>query len=160
MDSGKVASPARAGLRRQAEGSFRDPSGVVDMLSNTTLKRTSALLALTMIAACSTPPDKISASDVSPLQYADYSCDQITREMNRVQRQLVQVTGAQQKYADNDAVAMGVGLVLFWPALFFLASDDQKEELARIKGEYEALQQSAIRQDCEVDPRARSARAD
>ncbi|MEA3643102.1 MAG: hypothetical protein VBE63_24640 [Lamprobacter sp.] len=43
---------------------------------------------------------------------------------------------------------MGVGLVLFWPALFFLAGDDQKEELSRLKGEYEALQQAAIRQDC------------
>jgi len=127
------------------------------MLSQTTLKRTSALLALAMIAGCSTPPDKISASYVSPMQYVDYSCDQITHEMNRVQRQLVQVTGAQQKHANNDAVAMGVGLVLFWPALFFLAGADQKEELARIKGEYEALQQAAIQQDCEADPRARRA---
>ncbi|MEA1051771.1 hypothetical protein U5801_18470 [Lamprobacter modestohalophilus] len=127
------------------------------MLSNTTLKRTSALLAFAMIAGCSTPPDKISASYVSPMQYSDYSCDQIKREMGRVQRQLAQVTGAQQKHADNDAVAMGVGLVLFWPALFFLAGDDQKEELSRIKGEYEALQQAAIQQNCEIAPEARRA---
>lgn len=39
---------------------------------------------------------------------------------------------------------MGVGLVLFWPALFFLAGDDQKEELARLKGEYEALEKASI----------------
>lgn len=58
--------------------------------------------------------------------------------------------GAQKKQADTDAVAMGVGLVLFWPALFFLAGDDQKEELARLKGEYEALQQAAIQKDCEI----------
>jgi hypothetical protein len=42
----------------------------------------------------------------------------------------------------------GVGLVVFWPALFFLAGDDQKEALARLKGEYEALQAAAIRKDC------------
>jgi hypothetical protein len=120
------------------------------MLSKTTLKHTSALLALAMVAGCSTPPDKISASYVSPMQCADSSCAQIKGEMGRVQRQLAQVTGAQQKHADNDAVAMGVGLVLFWPALFFLAGDDQKEELSRLKGEYEALQQAAIRQECDL----------
>lgn len=107
-----------------------------------------AMVALCLSAGCSTPPDKISASYVSPMQYSNYSCAQIKGEMGRVQRQLAQVTGAQQKHADNDAVAMGVGLVLFWPALFFLAGDDQKEELSRLKGEYEALQQASIRQEC------------
>ncbi|WP_207173472.1 hypothetical protein [Halochromatium glycolicum] len=107
-----------------------------------------AVLALGLIAGCATPPDKVSASYVSPMQYADYSCAQLNGELQRVQRQLVQVTGAQQKEANKDAVAMGVGLVVFWPALFFLAGDDQKEELARLKGEYEALQAAAIRKDC------------
>jgi len=52
---------------------------------------------------------------------------------------------------------MGVGLVLFWPALFFLAGEDKKEELARLKGDYEALQQAAIRQDCQLAPAQRDA---
>ncbi len=118
------------------------------MPAYTNLATLFAATALPLLAGCSTPPDKISASYVSPMQYADHSCSQLEAEMGRVQRRLVQVTGAQQKHADNDAVAMGVGLVIFWPALFFLAGDDQKEELARLKGEYEALQQAAIRQDC------------
>lgn len=127
------------------------------MLSNTTRKTTSAMLALMMLAGCATPPDKISASYVSPMEYADYSCTQIRSELRRVQRRVTQVTGAQKKQADNDAVAMGVGLVLFWPALFFLAGDDQQEELARLKGEYEALQQASIQKDCEVALEARGA---
>jgi len=127
------------------------------MLSKSVLKSTSALLTLAIVAGCATPPDKVSASYVSPMQYSDYSCTQIKGELRRVQRQLVQVTGAQQKHADNDAVAMGVGLVLFWPALFFLAGEDKKEELARLKGEYEALQQAAIRQDCQLAPAQRDA---
>jgi hypothetical protein len=127
------------------------------MLSKSLQKTTSVLSALMLVTGCSTPPAKISASYVSPMQYADYSCTQINGELQRVQRQLVQVTGAQQKQADNDAVAMGVGLVLFWPALFFLAGDDKKEEVARLKGEYEALQQAAIRQDCELAAQARRA---
>lgn len=34
---------------------------------------------------------------------------------------------------------MGVGLMLFWPALFSLAAGDEKAELARLKGEFEAM---------------------
>lgn len=108
-----------------------------------------AVVALALSAGCATPPDKVSAAYVSPMQYSAYSCGQIEGELRRVQRQLVQVTGAQQKEANKDAIAMGVGLVVFWPALFFLAGDDQKAELARLKGEYEALQSAAIRKDCD-----------
>lgn len=95
---------------------------------------------------------------VSPLQYSDYSCDQIKQELLRVNRRVVEVSGAQQKHADNDAVAMGVGLVLFWPALFFLASGDKKDELARLKGEYDALEQAAIQKNCIIASELREAR--
>ncbi|WP_200241917.1 hypothetical protein [Lamprobacter modestohalophilus] len=53
---------------------------------------------------------------------------------------------------------MGVGLVLFWPALFFLAGGDKKDELARLKGEYDALEQAAIQKDCMIASELRDAR--
>jgi len=53
---------------------------------------------------------------------------------------------------------MGVGLVLFWPALFFLAGSDKKDELARLKGEYDALEQAAIQKDCMIASELREAR--
>lgn len=44
---------------------------------------------------------------------------------------------------------MGVGLVVFWPALFFLGGTIRQEaEYARLKGEYDAVQQAAIEQKC------------
>lgn len=44
---------------------------------------------------------------------------------------------------------MGVGLLLFWPSLFFFATDnDQKDLIGRLKGELEALESVAIQQDC------------
>ncbi|HIF25512.1 MAG TPA: hypothetical protein EYQ41_05000 [Micavibrio sp.] len=45
---------------------------------------------------------------------------------------------------------LGVCLVLFWPALFFMMGDDQEEELASLKGQYDALEQAAIQKDCDV----------
>lgn len=102
------------------------------------------------LAACATTSDKVSASYVSPLQYQSYDCDQIRVEMLRVSSRVREVSGAQDRKAKNDAVAVGVGLVLFWPALFFLATDDQKEELGRLKGEYDALNQTAVQKKCPV----------
>ena len=112
-----------------------------------------------LVAACSTAPDKISANYVSPLQYQDYSCRQIGSELMRVNRKVIEVTGAQQDEADGDAGAMAVGLILFWPALFFLAGEDREHELANLKGEYEALETVAIQKDCDIADELRLAQA-
>jgi hypothetical protein len=68
--------------------------------------------------------------------------------MVRVNSQVRSISGEQQRKHTNDQIAMGVGLVLFWPALFFLATPDQKEELAQIKGDYDALQGVALQRHC------------
>ena len=109
-----------------------------------------SLTLIVMLAACASRPEDIKASYVSPLQYQDFSCRQIGKEVARVGRKLSEVSGAQDDTASDDGVAMGVGLVLFWPALFFIDSDDQKEEVARLKGEFNALEQIAIEKDCDV----------
>jgi hypothetical protein len=63
----------------------------------------------------------------------------------RVNTQLVEVSGIQNETATRDAVAMGVCLIVFWPALFFLAAgDDKKAGLTNLKGQYEALESTAI----------------
>jgi len=107
--------------------------------------------AAVMLMACSTSPDKISASYVSPIVYQSYSCDQLVMEMARIQRKVNEVTGAQQKESTKDKWAMGVGLVVFWPALFFLIGDDKKEELKQLKGEYEAVEQAMIQKNCKAE---------
>ena len=128
------------------------------MLSNKVQKRVSVVLLSTFLASCATPPEKVSATYVSPLQYSDYSCTQIKGELLRVNRKIIEITGVQQKEADKDAVAMGVGLILFWPALFFLIGDDKKDELGRLKGEYDALESIAIKKECDVAEELRKAR--
>lgn len=92
-----------------------------------------------MLAGCASTSDKISATYVSPLTYANYDCDQIRMELTRVSSKVQEVAGAQNKQAKNDQVAMGVGLVLFWPALFFLAGSDKKDELANLKGDRKSV---------------------
>ncbi|MDD9822056.1 MAG: hypothetical protein OXU98_04120 [Gammaproteobacteria bacterium] len=108
-----------------------------------------AVISSIAIVGCSSSPKNIDAVYVSPAVYASYDCDQITQEMTRVGRKISEVTGHQSDESGKDAAAMGVGLVLFWPALFFLAGgNDRAEELGRLKGELEALEVAAIQKKC------------
>lgn len=117
------------------------------------MKRAAVLLATaSMVSACASSPDNISASYISPAQYGTYDCAAVQQELVRVGARVNEVAGVQRRKAKNDQVAMGVGLVLFWPALFFLASGDKKEELGRLKGEHDALQQAAIQKGCVKAP--------
>ncbi|WP_332659897.1 hypothetical protein [Brevundimonas sp.] len=114
------------------------------------MKKTAAvaLCAALSLGACATHPNDISASYVSPMNYAHYTCPQLGEENRRVAAKVSELTANQRSRANNDTAAMTVGLVIFWPALFLLANGDQKEELSRLKGEYDAIDQAAIQKEC------------
>ena len=101
---------------------------------------------------CASSPDKIQTAYVSPLQYKDYDCEQISGELMRVSRRAGELQGNLQKTADNDTAQMAVGMVLFWPALFFLEGGDGAEatEYARLKGERDTLEKLGIERKCAI----------
>ena len=102
-----------------------------------------------ILTACATAGKDISSTYVSPMQYANYDCDQLRQESQRIGGRVNQLTGRLDEAASNDKAIMGVGLVLFWPALFALGGTKQQEaELARLKGEYDAVQATATSKKC------------
>ena len=107
------------------------------------------LLSITLaLAGCASSSDSISESYVSPLKYNSYTCSQLEQEYARTLERSFSINKKQDQIASNDQVAMTVGMILFWPALFFIDSDDNKEEVARLKGELSAIEQATIQQDC------------
>lgn len=100
-----------------------------------------------VFSGCASKPASIEAAYVSPLEYQTYSCEQLTQEMRRIGRRVMEVAGDQADQATNDAVATGVGLV-FRPAFLFFFGDDMAEELSRLKGEAEAAEQATMTKDC------------
>jgi hypothetical protein len=102
------------------------------------------------LTSCASQPDDLPASYVSPVQYQGFSCAQIGSELERVTRRANDLHGGLKKKADNDAVQMGVGLVLLWPTLFALEGGDGADasEYSRLKGERDALEQAAIQKNC------------
>lgn len=106
---------------------------------------------LLLLGACATPPDKIDAAYVSPIQYEDYTCEQIAAEAGRVSDRAAQALGVQKKKAQGDAVKVGVALILFWPAALFVDGKGANEsEVARLKGEMDTLEKVSIQKECGI----------
>lgn len=103
------------------------------------------------LAGCATSSQDIATAYVSPLQYANYDCNQIIAEMQRTQVRANQLAGRLDQAASNDKMMTGVGIILFWPALFALGgTKEQEAEYARLKGEYEALSKAAVEKRCSL----------
>jgi hypothetical protein len=101
------------------------------------------------LAGCATHSNDIPAAYVSPIQYQSYSCAQLQEEAARVSARAAAASGAQDQKANNDAVATGVGAVLFWPALFLIKGDAASaQEVAQLKGDMEAIEQANIQKKC------------
>jgi len=93
----------------------------------------------------------MTASYVSPLIYQSYDCQQLIMESDRVSRRVQSMHAKLDDKASSDTTTMTVGLVLFWPALFFLDGDeDGAIEYKRLMGESEAVQQAAVAKKCDL----------
>lgn len=110
------------------------------------------ILSSMLLISCASNPNKISAAYVSPLKYQHYDCQQIATEMEHVSERTTKLRQQLEKERNADNWQMGVGLVLFWPTLFFLEGGDGPEaaEYAQLQGEFEALQDNSVSKKCGI----------
>lgn len=118
----------------------------------TSVSTLSLLIAVSFASfGCATASKDIASTYVSPMQYHAYDCDQLMTESQRIHGRANQLGGRLDQAAANDKAIAGVGIVLFWPALFALGgTKEQEAEYARLKGEYDAVQQASIMKKCDV----------
>tara|TARA_B100001029_G_scaffold22387_1_gene15255 strand:- start:1427 stop:1789 length:363 start_codon:yes stop_codon:yes gene_type:complete len=118
------------------------------MLKNKTF--ISLFLISVLFTACASQPDKISSQYVPAATYSNYTCDQIASSLRQKNNRMQTLYGSLKEEADADEWQMGVGMILFWPSLFFLEGGDSPEsaEYARIKGEVDALNEMSIQKNC------------
>jgi len=114
--------------------------------------RGAAISALTItLSACASSADDITPSYISPIMYENYTCQQLAAEAQTVSYRAAQAAGVQNKKRTTDAVVTTVGLVVFWPSLFFIQGNGpQAAELASLKGQMEAIEQASIRKNCGI----------
>ena len=104
---------------------------------------------LAFLGGCATAGKDVAATYVSPILYSSYDGGQLRQELARSNARVAQLTGRLDEAANNDKAIMGVGMLLFWPALFALGGTKQQEaELSRLKGEYDALQTAGNSKKC------------
>ena len=112
--------------------------------------RISVLACIAVLAAaiggCAKDASEVGTTYVSPITYQSYSCEQLGEEAQRVSAAAAQAAGVQ-----DQTVAMGVGLIVIWPVLFLTKGNDEKTtEVARLKGEMDAIEQEAIAKHCRI----------
>jgi len=102
-----------------------------------------------LLAGCATNPNDIAPAYVSPILYQNLSCDQLAQEAARVSAAAAQASGAQQAQASKDTAMTAIGVVLFWPSLFFIGGDKgNAAEVSRLKGEMQAIEAANISKNC------------
>lgn len=120
------------------------------------ISRVPCALALTAVAlsGCAKSASSVAGAYQSPSIYQNWSCEQLNAEELEVRRRVVVLAQKQDDAATRDAVAMGVGLVLFWPALFVLAAGDEEAQLSVLKGQHDALVSAQGGKQCPAMPSA------
>ena len=100
---------------------------------------------------CASSPEDIPTAHVSPVQYSHYDCQQIAMEMRHVGRRVNELYYDLENEAGKDSGQMALGLLLFWPALFFLEGGDDARagEYAHLKGKRIALEDAAVMKKCD-----------
>ena len=110
-----------------------------------------AIVSTMVLGACAKDADQVGATYVSPITYESFTCPQLAEEAQRVSSRAAQAAGVQDQKATNDKIAMGVGLVVFWPALLFTKGNDENTaELARLKGQMDAIEEVSIKKRCGI----------
>jgi hypothetical protein len=92
-----------------------------------------AVLAGFFLGGCASKSSDIAATYVSPLQYESLNCRQLAEEAQRISHRAAVAAGVQDEKATKDAVVTTVGVVIFWPALFFIGTD-KTQRVRALKG--------------------------
>ncbi len=117
-----------------------------------TLRAAGAALLGTLAAGCASKSEDVAASYVSPVAYQNHSCRELSLEAQRVSSAASAAAGVQDSQRTKDALATGAALVVFWPAAFFVSGDNAKTaELARLKGQMQAIEDASIQKRCGIN---------
>ena len=102
-----------------------------------------AVAALCALSACASRPESIAASYVSHEKYTQLDCAQLATKMTDVRAELDKYSKLQDSKATGDA--WGVFLL---GIPFSQMSGDHAGDVARLKGEVEAVDTAQVRNKC------------
>lgn len=96
-----------------------------------------------LLVACATRPENISASYISHEKFMGQDCAQLATQMSEARSQLTKFSAMQDTKANVDAATI---LFVLIPASKL--SGDHAEDVAKYKGEVEAVETALVKTSC------------
>ena len=96
------------------------------------------------LGACAKSPESISPSYVSEVGYQAWSCQQLSEETLRLSSAYAVAAQQQEKARTNDVV----GVILIGLPVSSMSGDNIAPEIARLKGEQEAVRKAMVIKNC------------
>ena len=114
---------------------------------------------VSLLGACASRSVEVAPKPTDPAAYATWDCDRLHDEIDAVQFRAADVAYAVDARAGNNLIALGLGVTVFWPALLAMRPDGpEAEQLAELRGRYDALNVVSARRACGPPSEAMPAR--
>lgn len=101
-----------------------------------------------LLAGCAKAPEDIPPSFVSDTSYTSWSCQNLTIEGQKLGAGMSSAYSKQRTAREGDTV----GVILLGLPVASLTGDNVAPEVARLKGEYEAVRRAATAKNCPSIP--------
>jgi hypothetical protein len=110
--------------------------------------RSSAVFAALLLVGCAKAPESIAPSYISDVGYQSWTCEQLGGEQMRVSQALASASAQQRNARTNDTV----GVIFLGLPVSSLSGDNIAPEIARLKGENEAIIRAMRIKGCAAVP--------
>ncbi len=112
-----------------------------------------ACVAAMLVAGCATSPENIQAQYVSHVPYMEWECSQLAAESIRTQQALATASVKQNETRSNDTA----GVIFLGLPVSAMSGGNVAPEIARYKGEIEAINKAMTLKNCGTAPAAPAA---
>lgn len=102
------------------------------------------LLSILALNGCATKPESVHPAYVSHVSYLNWDCDQLAAEQLRLVAALSSASDAQRQARGSDVA----GWIFLCTPVATLSGGNQASNIARLKGELDALQRAMIDKKC------------
>lgn len=108
------------------------------------MRKIAILVMAISLVACAKSPESIAPSYVSDITYRQVSCSDLSVESARLNQALATASTQQEQARGNDTV----GVLLLGLPVSSLSGDNIAPEIARLKGELEAIHRVSLQKKC------------
>jgi hypothetical protein len=105
----------------------------------------SLMVVTCVLTACANRPESIRASHVSHEKFVHLECNALSAKLDEVKTELVKLSKQQDDKANGDAIGV---FLLGIP--FSKLSGDHEGDIARLKGEVEAIDTAQVKNKCKA----------